>query len=505
MITFLDAPILIEPGNEARAVEADLTARLTLRQRRVLVGEANAALLAAGGRAVVLDARIGERRVIEGGGIRFHGDTVGAPVARVVQLPDESFVASATVRERLERRFPVAYDWARAAVIALTRRTRLAPDDGARVRSRIAPAPVERTGAAPAVLVGMHWLDVGGAETWALRTIALVVEAGLVPVVVTDRVSTHPLADHPLLTDAVFVPVAELPERDADEVLRGIVERFALRGVLVHHSHWLYERLAWLVDARPGVPVIDSLHIVEDGPGGFPAVGLREDEWIDTHHVISPALESWFLERGVDPGAVHLAPLAHLTANDAHEFRAVHEDAPFTVAFVGRLARQKRPYLFVRLVRALVAANLPVRAIMHGDGELEATTRRYIRRARLGDIIELRPHTRAVADTWADADLLVVSSLNEGITLTTFEALAAGIPVISADVGSQRTIVSGAALVPPAPRSFVREATRTIVALAASEEARRAVWEDERRRADALAAHEDATSWMGKVIAGWAE
>src|SRR5690606_14760861 len=113
---------------------------------------------------------------------------------------------------------------------------------------RIAPAPTARTGAPPAVIVGMHWLELGGAETWALRTIGLVIEAGLTPVVVTDRASAHPLIEHPVFADAVFVPIAELPERGADEVLRGIVERFALRGVLVHHSHWLYDRLAWLVE-----------------------------------------------------------------------------------------------------------------------------------------------------------------------------------------------------------------------------------------------------------------
>jgi len=202
---------------------------------------------------------------------------------------------------------------------------------------------------------------------------------------------------------------------------------------------------------------------------------------------------------------VHLAPLARLTTRELHEFRPRAADAPFTLAYVGRLARQKRPYLFVRLVRTLVDAGLPVRAIVHGDGELAATTWREIRRAGLDDVVEFRPHTRPVADTWAEADLLVVSSLNEGLTLPTFEALASGVPVLSADVGSQRTIVGDSTLVPAAPAAFVRAAVATITALAASEDARRAVWEDERRRVDALAVHEDATSWMGRVIAGWAE
>src|SRR5690606_37449508 len=103
-----------------------------------------------------------------------------------------------------------------------------------------------------------------------------------------------------------------------------------------------------------------------------------------------------------------------------------------------------------------------------------------IRRGRLEHIIESRAHTRPVVDTWSEADLLVVSSQNEGLTLTTFEAVAAGVPVLSSDVGSQSTIVRGPVLVPAAPGAFVREATRAITALVASEDVRRAVWEDER-------------------------
>lgn len=44
-----------------------------------------------------------------------------------------------------------------------------------------------------------------------------------------------------------------------------------------------------------------------------------------------------------------------------------------------------------------------------------------------------------VSRTYADADVLLVSSVNEGITLTTIEAISAGIPVLSANVGSQET------------------------------------------------------------------
>ena len=42
-----------------------------------------------------------------------------------------------------------------------------------------------RRGTRPAVLFGLHWLELGGAESWAMETVAMAREAGLLPIVVT--------------------------------------------------------------------------------------------------------------------------------------------------------------------------------------------------------------------------------------------------------------------------------------------------------------------------------
>lgn len=505
MIEFLGAPVLVEPGPRAREAEARWEAELSVRQRRLLVGEVNAGLLLSRGRALEVTLELDGVPWDDGAAVRFEGDAEGEPVARVVRLEsDDAPPAPPTPRQRVERALPLSYDRLRALLLAGRASRPLVPDDGS-VARRIADAAPPRAGAPASVLVGMHWLDVGGAETWALRTVRLVAEAGLLPVVVVDRASSHPLVADELFGRALFLSVVGMDEAEGDEIVRGLAERLDLRGVLVHHNRWLYGRLPWLGAQRPGAPVIDSLHIVEDGEGGFPAFAVRADAWVAQHHVISPALEAWFVEKhGVDPAKVVMAPLTTLTVDADAALAERDPRRPFTIAYIGRLARQKRPYLFVRLVGRLRRAGVPVRAIMHGDGELEGLTRGLMRRRRVTDAIELRPHTRPVADTLREADLLVISSLNEGLTLTTFEAVAAGVPVVSADVGSQRSVVAPAALVPAPARAFLREATRVIRGLVGSEDARRAVWEDERRRVAELSAHQDATSWMREVIARWA-
>ena len=83
---------------------------------------------------------------------------------------------------------------------------------------------------------------------------------------------------------------------------------------------------------------------------------------------------------------------------------------------------------------------------MHGNGDLDPMVDKIIARHELSDLIERRGMQIPVDKTYSDSDVLVVSAINEGITLTTIESLSAGLPVVSTDVGSQNTLIPTEAL-----------------------------------------------------------
>ncbi len=359
-------------------------------------------------------------------------------------------------------------------------------------------------GKTPAVLFGMHWLEMGGAERWALESVKMAKDAGLTPIVITDRDSTHQWITRPELDGAVVVPLTQplLQEQEA-AFLNGILSAFDVRGVHVHHCSWLYQRLPWIRSVRPDMPVVDSLHVLEWRNGGFVDVAVRMSNMIDVHHVISPQLRDYLVGRqGIPEAKVKLATLANLTVTGIAPQAAEKGDGPFTVAFVGRFTQQKRPYLFLKLA-AKLKGELPVKFIMHGDGEL--TDEVHALRARLGlsDVLELRGPDQPVSRTLTDADVLVISSDNEGLTLTSFEATAAGVPVISADVGSQASLVADELLCPRHPYPFIRAASARIAAMAASP-ARRQEWlTQQAAKAEAFAKLPDARSWTQDLYKGW--
>jgi glycosyltransferase involved in cell wall biosynthesis len=360
----------------------------------------------------------------------------------------------------------------------------------------------------PAILFGLHWLELGGAERWALDCVQMAKELGFVPIVVTDRASNHPWITRPEFDGAVVIPITHPIRLGNDSALfSGLFSAFDIRGIHVHHNTWLYDRLPWVKSVWPDVPVVDSQHVLEWRTGGFVDHGVRVSAMIDTHHVISPQLRDYLVHRqGIAASKVVLATLAGATTAgitpDTVEAEA--KSTPFTVTYIGRFHQQKRPQVFLKLAAELKASSpVPVRFIVQGEGELEDEVHSLRGRLGLTDVLELRGPGHPVKETLAESDVLVVTSENEGLTLTTFEATAAGIPVVSADVGSQASVVADDLLCPRHPYPFVRQAAEKIRTMMSSPEQRKHWFEEQSAKSEAFAKLPRAKAWARELYQGW--
>ena len=405
---------------------------------------------------------------------------------------------------------PIQYDVARQIRTDFAER-RSATRSLPRRRPAAVPRRVdgEGSGKAPAVLFGLHWLELGGAERWALDCIQLAKEAGLVPIVITDRDSAHPWITRPEFDDAVVVPMTHPIVMGHDAaLLDGVFATYDIRGVHVHHNTWMYDRLPWIKSVRPDLPVVDSLHILEWRTGGFVDHSVCMSDMINEHHVISPRLRDYLIgKHGIPAAKVKLATLANLTTGNLTEeaAKAGHgRTDTFTVTYVGRFHQQKRPYLFLKLAAELKKApGFGVRFIMHGDGPLAREVRSLRARLGLAGDVELRGPDQPVSATLAETDVLVITSENEGLSLTSFEATAVGVPVVSADVGSQGSIVAGDLLCPRHTYPFVRAASRAIQTLASSPDQRKHWLEEQAGKADALKRLPTGVDWARDLYRKW--
>lgn len=557
--------VLGQPALFQLTAEADVPTELSERERRLLVGALNFHALTAPGREIdahVYDgtweleprttddatfdglSRIFRKRLYS---LRFRSTVepedrrhirAEAVADAMIDLPQRHLYVSSDAaldfdpprhlaRDPLRRvlravraRTPLLYDEARDLELLRHRRSYAKPaarrqydkeftGKGHHATSEIVPVGPAEEGAIPAVLIGIHWFELGGAERWAFETIRLVREAGFLPIVISGRDSHQPWITRAELDGAVIIPFSEHIARSqtpgVEQLLRGLLRSFDIRGVVVHHNQWLYDRLHWIRRSRPDIPIVDSTHVIEYRGGGFPVSSVMVDGVITVHHVISPSLKRWMTQvQGVPASKVVMAPLGGLTVapRDA-QFRPRRDGTPFTAAFVGRTARQKAPEVFVEMVNRLGDAAAEMRFILHGDGDMSAWIDDIIRNEGLVDRIERRSSRVPVDDTLAESDLLVVTSHNEGLTLTTLEAISHGVPVVSTDVGAQSDLVPARALVPRNVHRAVAGLADKVRWLAADEDARRQLWTDEREAEKRLLAAQTASSWFAQEVGSW--
>lgn len=152
----------------------------------------------------------------------------------------------------------------------------------------------------------------------------------------------------------------------------------------------------------------------------------------------------------------------HLIANRLYGFAPVDracaraalgadEDEQW-IGFIGRLDAQKAPLQFVAAALAAMKRQARVRALILGDGSFAPVVAEAIVASEFADRFTWH-RDRTAAELVAALDLLVVTSRFEGFPYVMLEALGAGVPVLSTDVGGARDLLGrGAGLVVPDER-----------------------------------------------------
>lgn len=115
----------------------------------------------------------------------------------------------------------------------------------------------------------------------------------------------------------------------------------------------------------------------------------------------------------------------------------------------GRLSKQKNQKLLIDIVGELSKEIKGIKLIILGDGPLKEELSSYIADTGLSGLVELKGNVDNIEEYYAQADIFALSSIYEGVPLVILEAMAAGLPVITTDVGGIKDILGeGGILIP---------------------------------------------------------
>lgn len=234
-------------------------------------------------------------------------------------------------------------------------------------------------------------------------------------------------------------------------VLRQVLalgRRFRLDAI---HSHDFRSDLFGLASARRlGVPWISTVHgwIANDLKGcvrtGLDKLVLRQAD-----HVIAVSEETRRrLGRWANPERCTVIPNAlrverYQPRRGPGEFRAENgvADDEVLIANIGRLSPEKGQREFLAAARSLVERYGNLRFVLFGLGPDQHSLERLISEHRLGDRVILAGYRDNMSVIYNEIDLVVQSSLTEGMPNVVLESLLMEVPVIATDVGGTREVL----------------------------------------------------------------
>ncbi|WP_171118829.1 glycosyltransferase family 4 protein [Streptomyces sp. N502] len=146
------------------------------------------------------------------------------------------------------------------------------------------------------------------------------------------------------------------------------------------------------------------------------------------------------------------------------------------MAYVGRVTRIKRPDRFLAVVREVRRAVPTARFLVCGDGDLRGDLESAV---DMRDSLHLLGWRADVETVYAAADLVLLTSDNEGMPVSLIEAGLAGVPTVATNVGSVSEVVQDGTTGLLA-RPEASELTRHTVALLRDEGLRRRMGQEAR-------------------------
>ncbi len=255
-----------------------------------------------------------------------------------------------------------------------------------------------------------------------------------------------------------MVGEASLRPRDSQALLR-LYRIFRLERPQIVHTHTAKAGFLGRLAARlAGVPVVVHTyhgHVLHGYYGPLKSWLLLQMERglariTDRLVAVSVSVkEDLIAYRVAPPGKISVIPLGldlkpFLDCRSLKgEFRSELGLDPSVrlVGILGRIFPIKNHRLFLESAARVAEQETNVRFVIVGDGILRSGTEKYAQELVIHQKVIFTGWRRDIPRIYADLDLLVVSSNNEGTPVAAIEAMASGCPVVATRVGGLPDIV----------------------------------------------------------------
>lgn len=323
--------------------------------------------------------------------------------------------------------FPLGY-----AVIATrpTRKTTSPHGDGRAHRSAVTDDRIP-------VLYLAPWVDLGGSDKATIEWFKHIDRSRWAPSIITTQPSLNRwLPEVEPYAEEVWSLPDLMPGFDFPTFILGFIETRGVKVVHIMNSRLGFDLLPDMRCLTEPPNIVVQLHAEEQDRSGYVRyVASRYGSLVDAFSVVSKELADAMTDYCVPLSRMHVIPLGVDGLNEFNPDNVVPFDLPDDdvprILWPGRIVAQKDPMLTLDVIRALNERDLRFALHVVGEGELKKDMLARAKALKIDHLIYWHAPSYEMPRWYQSCDLLLMTSMFEGVPYVMYEALAMGLPVVA--------------------------------------------------------------------------
>ncbi len=299
------------------------------------------------------------------------------------------------------------------------------------------------------------WFKVGGADRFNLDLISRLSPEKFDITIVTTEVSDYIWRQKFEKYAEIFDLTTFLHRQDWPAFIHYIIKTRNINIVVQSNSYFGFYTIPWLKSEFPNVVFVDYLHSENRSwrNGEYPRDSTAIDGFLDKTYTCTETLkksmkenmgrsidnvETVYIgvdEKEFDPNKVNISD-----NNDLYKVRE-QLNGKKIILFLCRISEEKRPIFILKVLKKILDKDNSFVLLVVGDGPQLNEMKKVANDDEISNNVIFFSMQENVKPFYKIANVTVICSLVEGLAITTYESLAMGTPVVTADVGGQKELI----------------------------------------------------------------
>lgn len=307
------------------------------------------------------------------------------------------------------------------------------------------------------ILMIIPWMVTGGADKFNLDLVKKMDKRKFEFTIITTLPSKNEWRKYFEQYANIYDLTTFLDIKDWISFINYIIKKNSINLIFNSNSSFGYNIIPYLKAKHPEIPIVDYVHMEEWywKNGGFARNSAVNQKVIDKTFTCNENTRKILIENfkknceevktiyiGVDEEKFNPHNYNKKNILESLEKNNInHIKGKIVISYICRISEQKRPYLFLEIVKKLLKVRDDFIVIVCGDGPLLEGMKIRVAKEKLSNYFIFLGNIKNTQEIYKISDVTVNTSIKEGIALTSYESLAMGVPVVSSDVGGQKELI----------------------------------------------------------------